>query len=206
MSDINLQDTTIENEVIAIRDTTSFNVIGKDAILKNCELQIAVPSRALAVAETIVGGMIHAKRELHGFDWLDARLDGVTFKGRFKNNRFGNFPPMYDDGTIANCDFSKAKLRDALFLNTNCDGVTFGPWPKFTVTNSPEFHASIERCAESNPIWDYFHFLSDYINEYSDDSVTLNFMTIDAEDLCKRENFDIGSFRNCVGSVAGVVH
>lgn len=205
MTHINLQDVTIEDEVIEIQDSTSFNAIGKGAVLRNCLLQIAVPARALSIAGSIVGGTIHAKRELHSFDWLGARLDGVTFIGRFTNNRFGTLPPMYDDGTIANCDFSAAKLRDALFLNTNCDGVVFGGWPRFTVRNSPGFHASIGRRAESNEAWDYLCLLSEYINEYSDASVTLNFMTIDAEDLCRKRRLDIDSLRHCICAVEGIL-
>jgi hypothetical protein len=154
---------------------------------------------------TIIGGTIHVKRDLQGFDWLGARLDGVTFKGRFKNNRFGNFPPMDRNGTIANCDFSQAKLSDALFLNTSCEGVTFGPWPTWTIKNCPEFHASVERGPPSDPIWEYLGYLSEYIQEYGDDSVTLNFVTLDATDVCKRKEIDIESFRDCLKSIEGIV-
>jgi len=129
----------------------------------------------------------------------------VRFKGRFKNNRFGNFPPMYHLGAIAHCDFSHAKLHDVLFLNTTCEGVKFGSWPQFTITNSPAFHSSIVKCAESNAIWDYFRSLSDYVKEYRDDLVTLNFMTINAETLSKEEGFDIDFLRQCVNSIDGVV-
>jgi hypothetical protein len=205
MTRINLQNTTIENEIIAINDTATFNAIGPSVTLKNCDLQISVPSRALSIRGTIIGGRIQAKRELQGFDWLDTRLDGVTFKGRFKNNRFGTFPPMYHNGTIENCDFSNARLRDALFINTNCEGVKFGTWPKFTISNTPEFHTSLGQVTDSNATVDYLIFLAKYIRDYGNGAVTLNYMTLDAEDLCKRKGFDVEYLRLITNVISGIV-
>ena len=201
---MNIQNQTIENKEIVVKDKDNFNAIGADAILKNCRVKLSVPSSSIGVRGQIIGGSIHTTRELSGFDWLEVKLDGVKFTGKFKNNRFGVFPRLYEHGEIKNCDFSEATLKDALFLNTSCEGVVFPRWPHVTFFNNEKMSQSIALLKGRDNITDFLNFLKDYIQDYGGNEVKLEAMVINSEQVAKAEGFSTDEFKLVLASIEGI--
>lgn len=201
---MNIQNQKIQNQEIIIADKDTFNCIGQDTVIKGCNIKLSVPSKSLGIKGVIIDSEITATRELQGFDWLDVKLDGIKFKGKYKNNRFGVFPGMYQYGEIRNCDFSEATLKDTLFLNTNCEGVIFPKWPHVTLFNNDKMAKSIEKLEGNDKVVDFLTFLKDYIRDYSDNKVRLEAMVINAEHIAKEEGFSADEFKDVLALIEGI--
>ena len=111
---MNLQNKTIKNEEILIDNSSVFNTIGTDVILKNCTVRCLVPANSLGIRGTLIDTTIIIEKKLTNFSWLEANLEACKFIGTLDNNQFGTKQKKV--GSAKGCDFSEAKIDDCLFF------------------------------------------------------------------------------------------
>lgn len=194
---MNIQNQIIENQEITINDKTKFNSIGSEVVLNNCTIKIEVPSKSLSINGKLIGCTVIAKKELHGFPWTEAHLEEVKFIGKFTNNLFGSFPPMYQGGFINNCDFSEATLKEARFFNVKNKKLIFPKWPHLTILDRHQLTQDLKRIDIDERIIDLF----EIIEEMEED---LDILTMNCEDLAKLDEVPIELYKNVAKQLSNV--
>lgn len=182
---MNLKNQTLVGEELIIDDTKSFNAIGKDVVLKDCKIKISVPTKALGIRGKIIGGEVTVKKELHGFHWLEAHLEGVRFTGSLTNNRFGNLNGYGNsEGFITKCNFRDTRLRDCEFFNCDVESIVFPGWPCICIKNIDLIHREISSYDVPDSLADFLDYIED--DDLCDDDLVA--LTLDCEKISKKES------------------
>jgi Pentapeptide repeats (8 copies) len=134
LSQVNLEDTVIENERLELGAGTIY-FLGPRLTLRNCTLVLRVPARDLIIPEArFVECTIDIKKELKNFHWEHAVLKGCRFTGRLSGNDFGRWPTSdRAPGSIEDCDFTEARLDGCRFIGCDLDTLRLPSWPCFTI-------------------------------------------------------------------------
>jgi hypothetical protein len=137
-----LRDTTIENETILVSDKgdDAYTVLGPNLELRGCTIVMRISGRVLTLAAPrLIDCTVEAKRALHHVPWCNASIEDCRFSGTYVSNDFGHWPRFYDPaGGLDRADFSAATLNGSRFVNVDTEGVTFPPWPCFTILQPAE--------------------------------------------------------------------
>jgi hypothetical protein len=133
---IQFSDREISGERLELDSKTELYYLGHHLTLRNCTLILKVPAKALVVSKTrLINCTIDARKELKGFSWDQAHLNGCRFTGTLSGCDFGRWPDEEADpiGGIENCDFTGARLEACRFLQCDARTLKFPSWPCFTL-------------------------------------------------------------------------
>lgn len=134
LSQVNLEDTEIQNERIEINPGVIY-FLGPNLTLRNCTLVLRGPARDLLIPQArFIHCTIDIKKELKNFHWEHAALTGCRFSGRLSGNDFGRWP--YSErfpGSIEGCDFTDARLDECRFVGCDINTLRLPTWPCFTL-------------------------------------------------------------------------
>ncbi|HLL00168.1 MAG TPA: hypothetical protein VK539_06250 [Myxococcaceae bacterium] len=133
-----IEDKTIENERLELRDKNALYYLGPNLVLRSCTLLLRVPARRLLTrGMELVDCTVEVKRELINLAWYEADLKGCRVTGRFLGCDFGNYPdyvfPRRDVGGVEDCDFTAAHLHACRFVGCDPSTLRFPHWPYFTI-------------------------------------------------------------------------
>jgi hypothetical protein len=133
LSQVNLQDAELTGERIDIgRNVVYF--LGPNLTLRNCTLVLQIAARNLVIPQArFIDCTFVVKRELKGFRWDTAHLQGCRFTGLLSSNDFGEFPRSLGTGSIEGCDFTEATLQGCRFVGCDARTLRFPSWPCFTL-------------------------------------------------------------------------
>jgi hypothetical protein len=134
------EDKALENERLELIDKGSLYFLGPNLTLRNCTLVLKVSARNLFFEGVrFIGCTFEVKQELINHQqWISTSLEGCRFKGRLSGCDFGHWPeygtePEYQMGSIADCDFTEARLDSCRFMGCDPRTLTFPKWPCFTI-------------------------------------------------------------------------
>lgn len=133
MSQVNLEDTEIENERLELNAGVIY-FLGPNLTLRNCHLVLRVPSRDLIIPQArFINCTIDIKKELKNFRWEHATLKGCRFTGHLSGNDFGRWPTTEKaPGSIEDCDFTDARVDESRFVGCDINTLRLPSWPCFT--------------------------------------------------------------------------
>ncbi len=134
MSQVNLEDTEIENERLELNAGTIY-FLGPNLTLRNCTLVLKVPARDLIIPQAqFINCTIDIKKELKNLRWEHATIKGCRLTGRLSGNDFGRWPYSREaPGSIEDCDFTEARLDGCRFMGCDPATLRFPKWPCFTI-------------------------------------------------------------------------
>jgi hypothetical protein len=133
LNNVIFENRVIEDEQLGLSDKDSLYFLGRDLTLRRCTLILRVPAARLHVNKTwFIECTIEAQRELMNFRWSQAHLQGCSFTGQFSGNDFGNWRDT-SEGSIQDCDFTRAQLDQCRFLGCDVRTIRFPSWPCFTI-------------------------------------------------------------------------
>ena len=130
----------IANERLELTDKNSLYFLSTGLTLRNCTVVLKVPASRLVIKQaTFIDCTFEVKQELKNHQqWVCATLRGCRFKGHFSGCDFGHWPeygsdPWYQFGSIADCDFSEARLQGCRIMGCDPTTLRFPKWPCFTI-------------------------------------------------------------------------
>ena len=134
MSQVNLEETEIENERLELNAGTIY-FLGPNLTLRNCTLVLRVPVRDLIIPQAqFINCTIDIKKELKNLRWEHATIKGCRFTGRLSGNDFGRWPySLKAPGSIEDCDFTEARLDGCRFVGCDINTIRLPSWPCFTI-------------------------------------------------------------------------
>jgi hypothetical protein len=139
LENVIVEDKELENERFEVTDKNSLYFLGPRLTLRNCTIVLNVSARRLHVLGVrFIDCAFEVKQELKNHQaWLRASLQGCRFKGRFLGCDFGHWPeygsePEFQQGSVADCDFSEARLDACRFMDCDPATLRFPKWPCFT--------------------------------------------------------------------------
>jgi hypothetical protein len=134
LSQVNLEDTEIENERLELSAGTIY-FLGPNLTLRNCTLVLRVPARDLIIPQAqFINCTINIKKELKNLRWEHATIKGCRFTGRLSGNDFGRWPTsLKTPGSIEDCDFTEARLDGCRFVGCDINTIRLPSWPCFTI-------------------------------------------------------------------------
>ena len=194
--DINNQ--SLQGETINIASKENF-VLRNGSVLRDCQITNRATSRYLLFARSVIeGGSFSTKVRLSEVIWLDMKLHGVSFKGKFVGNDFGTRAETYENlGEIRDCDFTEASVHYCRFFNCDIASNKFAPNHLIMPRNSTTSNALLTLS------WpEQFRGLAGIFAEHIDD---LSFDTVDISLLAKEEKTTEGEIRQAFGRVEGIV-
>lgn len=133
MSQVNLENTELSHERLEFGSGVVY-FLGPNLTLRGCTLVLGMAARNLVIPQArFIACTFIVKRELKNFNWDTAHLQGCRFKGRFTGNDFGEWPSSPGLGSIADCDFSEARIDASRFLACDIRTLRLPTWPCFTL-------------------------------------------------------------------------
>jgi hypothetical protein len=130
----------IQGERLDLTDKKANYILGPNLTLRNCTLVTRVSGKWLSLHQVrFIDCTFEVKQQLNNYQqWIRASLKGCRFKGRFSGNDFGHWPeygsqPEYQFGSIADCDFSEARLDACRIMGSDPRTLKFPRWPCFTI-------------------------------------------------------------------------
>jgi hypothetical protein len=132
LGQFNIEGRDLENERLEL-GAKNLYFLGPNLTLRSCTLVVNVPAADLVlIGPRLIGCTIEVKRELKNLPWHHAFLQGCRFTGRLSGCDFGRWPESQEGG-IADCDFSAARLDACRFIGCDASTLTFPSWPCFTL-------------------------------------------------------------------------
>jgi hypothetical protein len=135
-----IENKQLENERLELTDKNSVYFLGPNLTLRNCTVLLKVSARNLIIiGARFTDCTFEVKQELKNHQqWIKASLKGCRFKGRLLGCDFGHWPeygkePEYQLGSIADCDFSEARLDACRIMGGDPRSLLFPRWPCFTI-------------------------------------------------------------------------
>jgi len=110
------------------------NALGPDLELEHCEIFSDCVWKSLLISGMrMTGGrFVQQDRTLSDFHFENVHFRGVGFSGNFSGCDFGDWDSL-KKSSIADCDFSAARLDGCRFLNCDIDTIELPRWPCFTI-------------------------------------------------------------------------
>lgn len=138
LNNVVIQDKTIENERLELRDKDTLYYLGPNLVLRSCTITLRVPAkRLLPRGLRLIDCTVEAKKELKELSLYEAHLKGCHFTGRLFGCDFGYKPdpglPHREAGGIEDCDFSASHLHACRFVGCDPSTLRFPRWPHFTL-------------------------------------------------------------------------
>ena len=134
---IQFSDQEIVGERLVLDSKTELYYLGHNLTLRNCTVIMRVATRALVIARVhFMDCIINVRQELRNFRWTHASLKGCLFKGRLSGADFGYWrgsAATWEHASIADCDFSGARLDCCRFHECDTRTLKFPRWPCFTI-------------------------------------------------------------------------
>jgi len=189
---MNLQNKTIQNKEILIDNSSIFNTIGTDVILKNCTVRCFVPANSLGIRGTLIDTTIIIEKKFTNFSWLEANLEACKFIGTLDNNQFGT--KQKGVGSAKGCDFSEAKIDDCLFFGEDSSSHIFPLWPNFTILNPKENLADLHKVMDKDEI------IEDIVDSIEFFDKELGAITFDAKQLAKELGVKTDEIKKSIAS------
>jgi len=128
-----IRNTKLSNERLLLSNV-EVNSLGPALELEQCEIVSDCREKSLVIPgmEMVGGKFVQQDRTLSNFHFENAHFRGVSFSGNFSGCDFGDWDST-EKSSIADCDFSEARLEGCRFLNCDMDTIELPRWPCFTI-------------------------------------------------------------------------
>jgi hypothetical protein len=137
LENVIIEEKELENERLELTDKNSLYFLGPNLTLRNCTVVLKVSARNLLINQArFIDCAFEVKQELKNHQqWVFASLKGCRFKGHLLGCDFGCWPGYSEGsehGSIADCDFTEARLNACRFMGCDPATLRFPKWPCFT--------------------------------------------------------------------------
>jgi hypothetical protein len=152
LENVVIKEKELTNERLELTDKGSLYFLGPDLTLRNCTVVLKVSARNLLFrGARFIDCTFDVRQELKNHqDWIAASIQGCRFKGRFNGCDFGHWPSYSSDphdksGSIADCDFTEARLDSCRFIDCDPTTLRLPRWPCFTILDPLRRSAELAR-------------------------------------------------------------
>ncbi len=185
-----------QREILLIVDEV--NVLGPDLVLKGCSVLSSCTAEALVIGGLRMDGGVFSQRSpLSNYHFERAHFEGVSFVGSYVGCDFGDWDSA-QNSSVANCDFTNARLDGCRFLRCEPQTILFPKWPCFTIINPKAACQYV-----SSQRWPGR--IGTTLGIYTDADSECVAITGDAERLAKKNNLSLSDLRILLMKIPGIL-